>query len=220
MSKFRLIVGLALAFGGFEATDRLRNVLNLPNEGLWPHIWKWVATLSLLGFVRYVEDESPASVGWHSCSLRRFMVETTVSLTVLLGANIVTEPFWDRIGEGNKGLEEGISSYATFSIPELLFIALTAGVTEEFMYRGYAMERLTKLTGSSLFAGTVSASAFMLAHLGDIWDESATLRIAQPTVILTVLYPRVRTVSTLITAHALNDAVGLLLADRYTDEEE
>lgn len=219
MSRFTSLLGLVLALRGFDVTGRLVNVFGLPNEGMWPHVWKWVPALSLLGFVRFVEDRSLSSIGLRSHSPRRFVVRTVVSLVVFLGANAIIEPLTDHIGEGNEGLEEGLGSFAAFSIPERLFVAFTAGVTEEIMFRGYAMERLEELTGSSVIAGTISTAAFSFGHLSETWDRSAVLRITAPWMILTVLYSRVRDLFASIAAHALNDAIGLLLADRYADED-
>lgn len=221
MDRFKSIIGLIFAFGGFELTSRLVDRLHLPNDGLWPHVWKWVPALSLVGFVRYVEDKPLASIGWHRSSLRQFTIRTVVSVIALLGANIVAEPLWSRLGDSNDELLEGLGSFATFSLPEQLFIALTAGVTEEIMYRGYAMERLTELTDSSLVAGIISGTVFTSVHLrSELWSRSATLRMTQPTALLTACYLRFRALPVVIAAHALNDAVGFLLADRYADGDE
>ena len=229
MSTFSSIVGLAFALGGFEAEGWLRNALSLPDEGLWPHVWKWVPALSLLGFVRYVEDESLSSVGWRSLSARRFAAETAAGLVVMLGANVVMGPVFERIesaeteegtDEGSGGVEAGIGSFAVFSVPERLFIAFTAGATEELLFRGYATERLLSLTGSRFLAGIVPTVVHTWGHLGGTWDRSAVLRIAQPGLLTGALYLRVRNLPVLVAVHALNDTIGLLLADRYTDDGE
>ena len=221
MGRFKSVVGLVLAFGGFEITSRLTDALGLPKDGLWAHLWKWVPAVSLLGFVRYVEKRDLDSIGWTHSSLRRFTTRAIAGTFALLGTSVIAEPLWNLVGEGNDELHEGLGSFSEWSIPERLFIALTAGVTEEIMYRGYAVERLSELIDNSILAGAVSGSLFTIIHTqGDMWSRSAAFRMTQPTAILTVLYLRVRGLPAVISAHVLNDAVGLVLADRYAGDDE
>ena len=65
---------------------------------------------------------------------------------------------------GLPGFEAGLSRLR--GLPEVVLLsgALTAGVVEEFLYRGYAIERLTSLTGSCIVAAAVELAAFSLAH--------------------------------------------------------
>lgn len=48
--------------------------------------------------------------------------------------------------------------------PRKVLVAVTAGVTEELLYRGYVLERVVDLTGSIVLAGTLSVVAATLAH--------------------------------------------------------
>jgi len=212
------LAGLVLAFSGFEVTGRLSDTLGLPDEGLWPHVQKWLPALSLVGLVRVVEDEPLSSIGWRPIEPRRFVRETAVGLAVMLGANVIVQPVLNRIVD-DTGVEAGLGSFADFSIPERLFVAATAGTTEEIAFRGYAIERLAALTGSWYLGGVISLVAFVLGHASNTWDQSALVHIAQPTAVLTALYCRVRSLPVVIAVHALNDAIGLLLADRYATDE-
>jgi len=92
--------------------------------------------------------------------------------------------------------------------------AYTAGVTEEVPYRGYTVERVTALTGSPLLAAAVSLVAFLAAHVGEHWSKAAAVQMAQPTVVLLALYLWTHSLPVVMAAHAINDAVGLLLAGR------
>jgi len=213
-NRITKIVGLVVAFGGFEITARLCDGFDLPSDGLWPHVWKWLPTLSLLGFVRYVEDEPLSSIGWRSIEPRRFVRETVVGLAVMLGANVVVAPIMSRFVD-STGIETGLGSFAERSISERLFIAMTAGTTEEVAFRGYAIERLGSMTGSAPLGGAVSFAAFVLGHKSEVWDRNALVYISQPTMVLTGLYLWTRRLPVVIAVHALNDVIGLLLADRY-----
>lgn len=215
-------VGLVVALVGFESLHRLRERFGWTGGTLSDHVWKWVVPAIIL-LVVAAEGATPASIGWRVESTALLVWQVGVGLAAMLGTNLLLAPLWARIGDGGESLAEGIGSFAALSVPERLFVAATAGVTEEIPYHGYAVERLAALTGSVPFAGVVAFFAFTLGHLGDTWDRQAVLRIAQPALVTTLLYLWFRSLPALIAIHALNDAVGLLVADRYApdpDEEE
>lgn len=247
MSLATTLAGLALALAGFELVGRLADALDRPSAGLSPHVRKWLVPTAVVAFVLLVEGRSLASIGLVWNGPLRFAGEVIVGSVLLLGTNVVTQPLWarlegksgdapgdggddvdagatvdgsgdvDRGGPVDGGVEAGLASFAGFSIPQRLFVAATAGVTEEVPYRGYAIERLAALTGSPILAGAVSVVAFVAAHYGEVWDRSSLPRLAQPAVLLTVLYLLTRSLPVVIAVHTLNNAVGLLLADRFAE---
>jgi membrane protease YdiL (CAAX protease family) len=209
------LFGLAVALTGFELVDRIRGATGWTGGGaVRDHLWKW-AVAGAVVLVVAVEGASPASVGWRVESWDTLTWQVATGLAVMLGTNVLLAPVWTRVGDGGQSLAEGIGSFASLSVPERLFVAVTAGTTEELAFHGYALERLAALTGSPVLAGGVSFLAFTLGHLGETWDRHAVLRIAQPALLTTLLYLWFRSLPALILVHALNDAVGLLVADRY-----
>jgi membrane protease YdiL (CAAX protease family) len=59
--------------------------------------------------------------------------------------------------------------------------ALVAGyVTEELLFRGYAVERLEEWTDSRGVAAGVSTFVFVVLHRSERWSWQSVLRIAQP----------------------------------------
>lgn len=88
-------------------------------------------------------------------------------------------------------------------------IAITAGVTEEIIFRAYAITRLEQL-GWGRWAAVGSAAVFTLLHLYQ--GVIATFAIAGITVVFTWLYKWKRTLLPLMLAHALFDAVQLTIA--------
>jgi hypothetical protein len=208
-------VGLVVALFGFELVDRFRTWAGLTGESdFGDHLWKWVVP-ALVVVVVGLEGATFASIGWRVESVPRLLWQVFVGLAVMLSVNVFTAPLWTRVGDGGASLAEGIGTFASLSTTERLFVAFTAGVTEEVPFHGYAVERLVALTGSVPFAGVVSFGAFTLGHLGETWDRQAVLRIAQPALLTTLLYLWFRSLPALIAIHALNDAIGLLVADRY-----
>lgn len=224
-------VGLVVALVGFELLDRLRRAVTALSDpagdastrdrpratALREHLWKWTIPAVLLGVVA-LEGETLASIGWRVASPEQLVSQITVGLAAMLGVNIATAPLWATVGDGGESLAAGLGAFAALSVPERLFVAITAGATEETAFHGYALERLLALTGSPPLAGGVSFLAFTLGHAGDTWDRDAVIRIAQPALVTTLLYLWFRSLPALIAIHALNDAVGLLLAERYAGE--
>lgn len=216
MNPLVTIAGLAVALGGFEGVSWLQERLDRPDDGIEPHLWKWLVPVAVVGYVVLVEARSLPSIGWQIDGLVRTATAVVVGLVVILGANVALQPLWTRLGSEEE-LAAGVAEFASLSVPERVFVASTAGVTEEVPYRGYTIERVAGLTGSPLLGAAVSLVAFLIVHVGDTWSPRAVLQMAQPTVILLVLYLWTRSLPVVILVHAANDAVGLLFADRMAE---
>lgn len=92
----------------------------------------------------------------------------------------------------------------------LLTTPIVAGVTEEILYRGYAVERLAFLTGRRWLGGLVAGAAFLIAHWS--WGGAQMILVAFATLILTGLYLWRRDLLCCMLAHALTDLIGFALA--------
>jgi membrane protease YdiL (CAAX protease family) len=101
--------------------------------------------------------------------------------------------------------------YAVYlqSLPFILRLALvvTAGIFEEALYRGYALERLTTIWRSKWAAAAVTVALFILAHLPVI-GFAFLLPVAVVSVLVTLLYLWKRD---LMVAHSTVDGIALLL---------
>ena len=224
-------VGLVVALAGFRLLDRARRAVGERRAGpsqpaergrpaatdLREHAWKWAIPACLL-LVVAVEGRSLASIGWRIGSPATALRQVGLGLVALVGLNVLSAPLWARVGDRGESLAAGVGAFATLSVPERLFIAVTAGATEETAFHGYTIERLLALTGSLPLAGGVGFAAFALGHLGDTWDRHAVARIAQPALVTTLLYLQFRSLPVLIAIHALHDAGVLLFADRFAPQ--
>lgn len=219
MSTAVTAVGLAVAFGGDRVlkTGRQRLGWTTDSDGLLAHYSKWAWMALLLGFVVVVEGKPLSSVGFRPVDPAYFVAASIAGTLVLLTSSAAAEPLSDALGLDGLRAEEGMGQFTDYSTGERLFVALTAGVTEEVVVHGYVIERLLTLTGSPVLAGGVSFAGFTLLHLSG-WNRDAVVQIALPALLTTLMYLYFRNVWILIAIHALNDAVGLLLAERYVDE--
>lgn len=219
MNPLVTVVGLVIALGGFEVVGRLQDRLDRPDGGLEPHLWKWLLPGAVIGYAVVLEGKGLASIGWRVGPPAPFVGWVVEGLVVMLGANVVLEPLWTRLGTG-EDLASGMAAFTDFSVLERVFVASTAGVTEEVPYRGYTIERVAALTGSPLLGAGISLVAFLTAHVGDTWRPRAVLQMAQPTVILLALYLWTRSLPVVVLVHAGNDVVGLLLAERVVENAD
>jgi membrane protease YdiL (CAAX protease family) len=94
-----------------------------------------------------------------------------------------------------------------------IFTALTAGVTEELICRGYLLPRLNILLKSPLWAIVVSTLIFSLAHLG----YGTIINVAVPVIIglaLAFYYWQYRNIKVVIIFHVCWDLMVIYLATR------
>ena len=70
----------------------------------------------------------------------------------------------------------------------LLLSVFTAGVTEEILFRGYALERLQEVTGSKWTSGLISLVFFVVVHATG-WNIAHIIGVVLPLgIIMTGLY--------------------------------
>lgn len=91
----------------------------------------------------------------------------------------------------------------------LVCAGITAGVVEELLYRGYAIERLSALTGNIWLGALLSLAAFVTVHV-PWWGVGAALAVLPAGALLTVLYVWRRDIAANMVAHAGTAVVQLL----------
>lgn len=111
------------------------------------------------------------------------------------------------------GLQQNMAATGAIVQVPLWLLILTpfvAGITEEILYRGYAIERLTLLTGRPWLAALLAGAAFMLVHLH--WGAAQLIVVGFGTLIFVSLYLWRRDLPCVMIAHVLADLVGFALA--------
>ena len=85
----------------------------------------------------------------------------------------------------------------------MLLSVLTAGVTEEILFRGYPLERLFEMTGSKLFSSFISLAFFTAIHAA-AWNLAHLVGVVMPLgVILIILYWWRRNVIMVMIVHVI-----------------
>lgn len=214
MDSVPTLVGLAIALLGpallFTPAHRfLGNPERLITQVFELLFLWWLAVLILILVLSW-EAQSISSIGltfqWESVLWGLLLAAVFVRL-------IAPFLYWmiRRIGTG--GFEAGLAKLAHMPLWFLLFAAMTGGVVEELLYRGYAIERLATLTGSYGWAGLISTTIFALVHLPMWgWGPVATFFISGG--VLALFYIFTQDLMACMIAHGVTDAVGFVTAYR------
>jgi len=101
------------------------------------------------------------------------------------------------------------AALARGSVGYALCLAVRAGVVEETLFRGLAIEQLNLLSGNRWLAASVATLGFILIHALR-FDLIQLIPIAAVSVILTALYLWRHDLLANIIAHVLVDGVGLV----------
>lgn len=168
----------------------------------------WLLTGLLLALVLFWEGRPLSSIGIRQPSI------STVGWGI--GAFIVgvlafgfTFPLVDAFGLGTT--VEGIEWLVQFPVWLLIVTAVTAGFTEEVMFRGYLLERVGELTGALWIGAVISAVVFTLVHI-PLWGVGGALQIGVWTIVVTVLYVKTHNLWACIVMHVLNDLYAFIVA--------
>jgi len=95
------------------------------------------------------------------------------------------------------------------SVAYAVALAIRAGACEELLYRGIAIEQLSRFVGSRWGAALIAGAMFVLAH-ALVFDWPQLIPIGALTIVLTILYLWRGDLWANILAHILVDMLGLL----------
>ena len=161
----------------------------------------WLLVAGVLAYVRFVERRPLASIGFTAPRARDVAIAVVAGIAILgvLAAIYALGPD-----------ETGKLATLTATPPWWRLISVArAAVGEEVVFRGYAIERLSELTGRRWLAALASCAIFALAHVGT-WGWSHLVIAGAGGAMLTALYLWRRNLWINIIAHAIVDGIALL----------
>ena len=115
--------------------------------------------------------------------------------------------------QAGLSFDTGKRAFATLPTWYLVPAIAAIAAGEEWLYRGYAIERLQALTGNTWLSALLPLLAFGLAHV-PLWGIGVSLTTLVSGGILTALYLWRRDIAFLMLAHVLTDLYGFLIASR------
>jgi uncharacterized protein len=114
---------------------------------------------------------------------------------------LITQPLVSAFG--TSGFDAGLNAVARRPVWFRVIGGLTAGIVEETLYRGYALERLGAITGRRWFGGAISAVIFGVAHI-PFWGVGFALAVDLPFgIVMTVFYLWKRDLVSNMIAHSV-----------------
>ena len=211
------MIGLLVAWGGTALlVSPLPRSLGDPSSIVTKCLGQavlWLLFTAVIGIVVLWEKQPLASL-W----LRPFHWQSAAWAGVLVLAHIlllfpVTE--WVRKAAGLPGYADGMEEALALPAWFRVVAVVTAGVVEETLFRGYAMTRLARLTGSLWLAAAVSASVFAALHL-PVWGAGPSFAFLIGGVANTAFFIWRRDLLAMIIAHVAIDAWGLVITPLYS----
>jgi membrane protease YdiL (CAAX protease family) len=208
-------VGLALALGWSFAFLVLTHAgtVHLADRGqdIIVIVREWSVSVVLAAIVIFWERLPLTSVGFKMPHVTDagFVLLTIVMIFVGNGVAMAIGSWFT----GGHLAAQPASLAGILSIPLWIRVAIsiTAGICEEFTVRGYAIERLTRLTSSRFLGAAIPCVLFTLGHVRLYGFGVDLLPVLATSIALTLLYVWRRNVVLNMTAHALIDLYGLLL---------
>jgi uncharacterized protein len=213
-SQLATTVGLCLALFGpallFMPCRKLTGQPERVTTRVLELLFLWVLAGSIVAIVIWWENLPFASIG-----LQLKWQSVVLGLLLALLFNRVVAPFlyWMIHKTGIHGFESGLAKMVTMPVWFLLFAALTGGVVEETLYRGYAIERLASVIGSYWWAGLIVTMVCALMHL-PMWGWGPVTTFFVSGGVLTLFYIATQDLLACMIAHTITDAVGFISARR------
>ena len=176
----------------------------LGREAIW-----WALGAAVLLWVTLVEWKPLSSIGLRSPALKSALwgiAGAAVMMATVMLSYAVIFPI--------LGLKMNMTAVGSITHTPLWLQTATmirAGVVEEIVFRGYAIERIQTLTGKGWIAGLLSAAIFVAVHIG-FWGYAQLIVVGFGATILTLLYLFRRDLASNMLAHFLTDFVGFMLA--------
>jgi CAAX protease family protein len=206
-SKLSAVIGLFIAFGWVLLLllrgHSPRDITNVRHDIMSIAVqWLMAIVVGVMAFA--IQRRKPAEFGIRIPAWR----DVLAAVAGAIFAFVLTAPVTRIVAMPSSLTFDSINS-----IPLTVRIALvaTAGICEEFMFRGFAIEELAFLLGRRWLAGLFSLVVFTLGHVG-LYGMTAGLVI--PGIIgavVTALYLWRRNLPACMLMHAIMNGVSLLL---------
>jgi membrane protease YdiL (CAAX protease family) len=195
----------ALGFPGFPISwwfDEFADVGHLVGyEAIW-----WGAVAVLFAYVHVAEQLPLAAVGVRTPRVRDIGLGVATGIVILVGLVAI---YYVVLPALRLDEQQPVDQLLAMPLWWRVMSVVRAAVGEEIMFRGYAIERIESLTGSSRVAGLVTCSVFTVEHLG-YWGWGHLLVAGFAGTLLTLLYLRRRNLWVNIVAHFIVDGVAIL----------
>jgi membrane protease YdiL (CAAX protease family) len=173
----------------------------------------WLLCAAVVGIVLLWEKQPLTSL-W----LKPFQWQTIVWAGALIVVNFLvlfpaTE--WVRRHVGLPDYATGMGTALAYPIWLRVFAVVTAGIVEETLFRGYAVTRLLKLSGSLVLAVVLSNAVFAALHI-PVWGTGPSLSFFIGGLVTTTFFVWRRDLLTMMIAHVAIDLWALVISPAFS----
>lgn len=206
--KYIVLAGLILALGFFSLPvgiwiDQFANLAHMVAYELI--IWSWVGLMLL--YVGVVERRPLSSIGFRTPGAWDGVLGLLTGVLILVALGLIYYVLFPLL---HWSEQQQISQVAIMPRWLNVLVVVRAAVSEEILFRGYAIERIQQLTGSRSIAGLLSCLVFTLDHIG-FWGWHHVFIAGLAGALLTLLYLWRRNLWINMLAHFMVDAAAFLL---------
>jgi uncharacterized protein len=212
MSSLATITCLCFALGGPALIAGCGNKLFGDSESPIGKILQQtgltICCLVVVGIVIFWERQPLASIGLHPLRWQSILWGITFAgFLIFIYSPLI---IWAMAKLGHTGFASGLAQLDPLPIWYLALAVAIGGVVEEVLYRGYATERLSWLTGSYWIGCGLSLIAFGLAHV-PLWGWVPAFTTILSGGLLTLFYLGTGDLLTAIVAHIVTDSAGIIV---------
>lgn len=155
------IIGLLIAYFPNYINQSLR-FFDIPLPVYGPQsiiLWNWIAVAALTLYILYVEREKLSSI--------RLIKPTEKDISwAFYFWGIAMVWFWlSSMLFPQVDTSGGTAIITSLALPVVILLVITAAFTEEFLWRGYVIERLGTLTGKIWVGAAISFVIFLIPHI-------------------------------------------------------
>jgi membrane protease YdiL (CAAX protease family) len=198
---------------GFLIVEFLARIVLLPQDPSDKDIWislliEWTMFLFLiLIWIPKVERQKLDSIGVGRFQFRHLVVGILAYLIAFIPISLLGYALSAYDLPTLQSLQSSLSGYR---LATLVGLVLTGVLLEEFLYRGYLIERATDLTSRAWLAGLISWFAFTIAHWRFV-GLYPMFQIAIMSAVLVLIYLREKSVWPCVVFHGINSFLVYLV---------
>ena len=200
------LLALAVAMGFPLAWLHLSHNLADRQDDLRTIAIEWTVTLLITLYVFGFEHRT-----WTDLSLRKITGRDVLAMVAAIAGGSLLAGIAGRFVQ-TPAVFPDLRQLAALPITLRVALVCTAGICEEFLYRGFAIEEIAGLTSSRWLGAGISLLLFTLGHGGRYgWTSALIIPFVIGTA-LTLLYMWRRNLPVCMLMHAGVDAWSLLVA--------
>jgi membrane protease YdiL (CAAX protease family) len=168
----------------------------------------WLYAAIILAIALLWEGRTLASIGFRKFTFGSLALAIGGAAAMIGAGALASYVVYDLLHQPQHA-EAQAAALAAGSVGYAVCLAIRAGVIEEILFRGLAINQLMALTGRRWLSAIIPGVVFVLIHALH-FDWIQLVPIAAITVVITILYMWRRNLWANIVAHIIVDALGLI----------